>query len=165
VMPTVVVGVAFRGLLVEGGPLGFLGLDQSVPAVIAALVFFNYCVVVRTVGTMWAHLDPRPEQAARALGASPWRAFREVTLPQLAPAIGSAAALVFLFCATAFGTVLVLAPLGYGTLETEIYRQTADLFDLRHAAVLSLLQVLGVRATEFGVGPGRVTDGLAGLLA
>jgi thiamine transport system permease protein len=136
--------VAFRGLLVEGGLLGFLGLDQSVPAVIAALVFFNYCVVVRTVGAMWAQLDPRPEQAARALGASPWRAFREVTLPQLAPAIGSAAALVFLFCATAFGTVLVLAPLGYGTLETEIYRQTADLFDLRHAAVLSLLQVLVV---------------------
>ena len=144
VMPTVVVGVAFRGLLVEGGPLGFAGLDQSVPAVVAALVFFNYCVVVRTVGAMWAHLDPRPEQAARALGASPWRAFREVTLPQLAPAISSAAALVFLFCATAFGTVLVLAPLGYGTLETEIYRQTADLFDLRHAAVLSVLQVLVV---------------------
>ena len=144
VMPTVVVGVAFRGLLVEGGPLGFLGLDQSVPAVIAALVFFNYCVVVRTVGVMWAQLDPRPEQAARALGASAWRAFREVTLPRLAPAIGSAAALVFLFCATSFGTVLVLAPPGYGTLETEIYQQTANLFDLRHAAVLSVLQVLVV---------------------
>lgn len=144
VMPTVVVGVAFRGLLVEGGPLGFLGLDQSIPAVVAALVFFNYCVVVRTVGALWAHLDPRPEQAARALGASPWRAFREVTLPRLAPAIGSAAALVFLFCATAFGTVLVLAPPGYGTLETEIYRQTANFFDLRHAAVLSVLQVLVV---------------------
>jgi thiamine transport system permease protein len=144
VMPTVVVGVAFRGMLVEGGPLGFLGLDQSVTAVIAALVFFNYCVVVRTVGAMWSHLDPRPEQAARALGASPWRAFREVTLPRLAPAIGSAAALVFLFCATAFGTVLVLAPPGYGTLETEIYVQTATLFDLRHAAVLSVLQLLVV---------------------
>jgi thiamine transport system permease protein len=144
VMPTVVVGVAFRGLLVERGPLGFLGLDQSVAAVIAALVFFNYCVVVRTVGAMWGHLDPRPEQAARALGATPWRAFLEVTLPRLAPAIGSAAALVFLFCATSFGTVLVLAPPGYGTLETEIYQQTANLFDLRHAAVLSVLQVLVV---------------------
>ena len=41
---------------------------------VAALVFFNYAVVVRTVGAMWAHLDPRPEQAARALGASPWHA-------------------------------------------------------------------------------------------
>jgi len=144
VLPAVVVGVAFRGLLVEQGPLGFLGLDQSVPALIAALVFFNYCVVVRTVGALWAHLDPRPEQAARALGASPWRAFREVTLPRLAPAIGSAAALVFLFSATAFGTVLVLAPAGYGTLETEIYRQTVNYFDLRAAAVLSVLQVLVV---------------------
>lgn len=144
VMPTVVVGVTFRGLLVQGGPLGFLGLDQSFPAVVAALVFFNYCVVVRTVGALWSHLDPRPEQAARALGASPLRAFREVTLPQLAPAIGSAAALVFLFCATAFGTVLVLRPPGYGTLETEIYLQTVNFLDLRTAAVLSVLQVLVV---------------------
>jgi thiamine transport system permease protein len=141
VMPTVVVGVAFRGLLVEGGPLGSLGLDQSFPALVAALVFFNYCVVVRTVGALWAHLDPRPEQAARALGASPAQAFREVTLPQLAPAIGSAAALVFLFSATAFGTVLVLAPPGYETVETEIYRQTVYFLDLRTAAVLSVLQV------------------------
>jgi hypothetical protein len=29
----------------------------------------------------------------------------------------------------------------------------------------SILQLMGVRATEFGVGPGRVTEGLAGLLA
>lgn len=146
VMPTVVVGVAFRSLLVEGGPLGFLGLDRSVTAIVAALVFFNYSVVVRMVGSMWAHLDPRPEQAARALGASAWRAFREVTLPQLAPAIASAAALVFLFCATAFGTVLVLRPAGYGTLETEIYIQTVDFLNLRAAAILSVLQVLVVAA-------------------
>jgi thiamine transport system permease protein len=144
VMPTIVVGVAFRGLLVDGGPLGFLGLDQTFVAVVAALVFFNYCVVVRTVGALWAHLDPRPEQAARALGASPWQAFRSVTLPRLAPAIGSAAALVFLFCATAFATVLVLGGPGYGTIETEIYVQTTAFLDLRAAAVLSVLQVLVV---------------------
>lgn len=141
VLPTVVVGVAFRSLLVEGGPLSFLGADGTFGAVVAALVFFNYAVVVRTVGSMWAHLDPRPEQAARALGASPWRAFREVTLPALTPAIASAAALVFLFCATAFGTVLVLGGLGYGTVETEIWVQTTQFLDLRAAAVLSVVQL------------------------
>lgn len=70
VLPTVVVGVAFRSLLGAGGPLGFLGLDGTFAAVVAALVFFNYAVVVRTVGGMWARLDPRAEEAARALGAS-----------------------------------------------------------------------------------------------
>jgi thiamine transport system permease protein len=144
VLPTVVVGVAFRSLLVEGGLLGSLGADGTFGAVVAALVFFNYAVVVRTVGSMWAHLDPRPEQAARALGASPLRAFREVTLPALTPAIASAASLVFLFCATAFGTVLVLGGPGYGTVETEIWVQTTQFLDLRAAAVLSVVQLVVV---------------------
>ena len=141
VLPTVVVGVSFRALLVEGGPLGGLGADGTFGAVVAALVFFNYAVVVRTVGSMWAHLDPRPEQAARALGASPWRTFREVTLPALTPAIASAASLVFLFCATSFGTVLVLGGSGYGTVETEIWVQTTQFLNLRAAAVLSVVQL------------------------
>ena len=85
VLPTVVVGAAFQSLLGAGGPLGGLGLDQTVWAILIAHVFFNYAVVVRTVGGIWAHLDPRQEEAARMLGASRWRAFREVTLPALRP--------------------------------------------------------------------------------
>ena len=142
VLPTVVVGVAFRGLLVEDGPLGFLGADGTFAAIVAALVFFNYAVVVRTVGAMWSHLDPRAEQAARALGASPWRAFREVTLPALVPAIAAAASLVFLFCATSFGIVLVLGGPSYGTVETEIWLQTTQFLDLRTTAVLSVVQLV-----------------------
>ena len=144
VLPTVVVGVAFRSLLVDDGPLGFLGADGTFAAIVAALVFFNYAVVVRTVGTMWSHLDPRAEQAARSLGASPWQAFRAVTLPALGPAITSAASLVFLFCATSFGTVLVLGGPSYGTVETEIWLQTTQFLDLRAAAVLSTVQLLVV---------------------
>lgn len=144
VLPTVVVGVAFRALLRDNGPLGFLGLDGTFAAIIAALVFFNYAVVVRTVGGMWERLDPRPEQAARSLGASPARAFWTVTLPALTPAITSAASLVFLFCATAFGTVLVLGGMRFGTVETEIWIQTTQFLDLRAAAVLSVVQVVVV---------------------
>ncbi|MFC0705088.1 ABC transporter permease [Cellulomonas uda] len=144
VLPTVVVGVAFRSLLVENGPLGFLHLDGTFAAVVAALVFFNYAIVVRGVGGMWERLDPRAEQAARALGATPWRALRTVTLPALTPAIASAASLVFLFCATAFGTVLVLGGLRYGTVETEIWVQTTQFLDLRAAAVLSVVQLVVV---------------------
>ncbi|MFS0703927.1 ABC transporter permease [Cellulomonas sp. 179-A 9B4 NHS] len=144
VLPTVVVGVAFRSLLVEGGLLGGLGLDGTRTAVVLALVFFNYAVVVRTVGGLWERLDPRAEQAARSLGASPWRAFRTVTLPALAPAIASAASLTFLFCATAFGTVLVLGGRQFGTVETEIWVQTTQFLDLRAAAVLSVLQLVVV---------------------
>jgi thiamine transport system permease protein len=142
VLPTVVVGVAFRSLLAPGGLLGFLHLDGTLAAIVAALVFFNYAVVVRTVGGMWTHLDPRPAHAARTLGAPPWRTFLSVTLPSLAPAIASAAAVVFLYCASAFGIVLVLGGRRFGTIETEIYLQTVQYLDLRAAAVLSVAQLV-----------------------
>ena len=150
VLPSVVVGVAFHALVTTGGPLGggVLGrsLDGTTAIVVAALVFFNYGLVVRTVGTMWSRLDPRAVEAARALGAGPWRAWRSVTLPSLAPAIASAASLTFLFCATAYGVVLVLGGPGIGTIETEIYVLTAQYLDLRAAAVLSVLQLAVIAA-------------------
>lgn len=150
VLPSVVVGVAFHALVTRGGPLEDLGLDGTLSAVVAALAFFNYGLVVRTVGTMWSRLDPRAVEAARALGASPMRAFATVTLPALAPAIASAASLTFLFCATAYGVVLVLGGVGIGTIETEIYRLTTQYLDLRGAAVLSVVQ-LGVIALALWV--------------
>lgn len=144
VLPTVVVGVAFRTLLAPSGPLGFLGLDGTAAAIVAAMVFFNLAVVVRTVGGLWEHLDPRREQAAAALGATPWQVLRTVTLPALAPAVVAAASVVFLFCATAFGVVLTLGGLRYATVETEIYLLTTQFLDLRAAAALSILQLLVV---------------------
>src|SRR5690606_13477614 len=71
VLPTIVVGVAYRQLLGEGGPLSFLGWEQSPVAIVLGLAFFNAAVVIRTVGSAWESLDPRPGEAAAALGASP----------------------------------------------------------------------------------------------
>ncbi len=146
VLPTVVVGVAFRMLLGEGHLLGWTGLDGTVWAIILAHAFFNIAIVARTVGGVWARMDPRPEQAARALGAGPARVFATVTAPRLLPAVASASAVVFLFCATSFGVVLVLGGTRFRTLETEIYLQTVQVFDLRMAAALSVLQLLAVTA-------------------
>lgn len=144
VLPTVVVGVAFLSLIGPRGPLAALGLEESRVAIVAALVFFNYSVVVRTVGGMWGQLDPRMPQAARALGASPLRALLTVTLPALMPAIASAAALVFLFCASAFGIIMVLGGVKYSTIETEIWYQTTQLLDLGAASALSIAQLVVV---------------------
>jgi thiamine transport system permease protein len=149
VLPTVVVGVAFRELIGESGPLGFLGLDGSAAAIVAGLVFFNVAVVIRAVGAAWESLDPRPGEAAAALGASPAHVFRTVTLPMLRPAIVSAASVVFLFCATAFGVVLTLGGLRYSSVETEIYLLTTNLLDLQAAAALSIVQLLAITALLF----------------
>jgi thiamine transport system permease protein len=164
VLPTVVVGVAFRQLLGESGPLGFLGLDGSPVAIVAGLTFFNVAVVIRAVGASWESLDVRPAEAAAALGASPRQVFLTVTLPALRPALVSAASVVFLFCATSFGVVLTLGGLRYSSVETEIYLLTTQLLDLQAAAALSIVQLVAVtvllalaarlRATS-GAGPGR----------
>ncbi|MFF5936978.1 ABC transporter permease [Streptomyces sp. NPDC012508] len=147
VMPTVMVGTAFLALVGRGGLLDELWgvrLDTTVWAILLAHVFFNYAVVVRTVGGLWAQLDPRQEEAARVLGASRFTAWRTVTLPALAPAVAAAALMVFLFTAGSFAVVQILGGPAYSTLETEIYRQTVDRFDLTTAAVLTLVQFVAV---------------------
>ncbi|MFE2990747.1 ABC transporter permease [Streptomyces sp. NPDC059262] len=147
VLPTVVVGTAFLALVGRGGLLdGLWGvrLDTTVWAILLAHVFFNYAVVVRTVGGLWSQLDPRQEEAARMLGASRWAAWRKVTLPALGPAVAAAALMVFLFTFTSFGVVQILGGPTFSTLEVEIYRQTAQIFDLSTAAVLTIVQFAAV---------------------
>ncbi|MEU8958284.1 iron ABC transporter permease [Streptomyces sp. NPDC048518] len=147
VLPTVVVGTAFLALIGRGGlfdELWGVRLDTTVWAILLAHVFFNYAVVVRTVGGLWSQLDPRQEEAARMLGASRWTAWRTVTLPALGPAVAAAALMVFLFTFTSFGVVQILGGPAYSTLEVEIYRQTAQLLDLPTAAVLTIVQFVAV---------------------
>jgi thiamine transport system permease protein len=139
VLPTVVVGTAFVAL----------GWRDSIVAILAAHVFFNVAVVVRTVGTLWGRLDPNLHDAARVLGASQWSVFRTVTLPLLRPAIAAAASIVFLFTFTSFGVVLILGGFQFATLEVEIYRQAVDLFDLPLAAALAVVQLVGVTAALY----------------
>jgi len=137
VLPTVVVGGAFRALL----PPAWIG---TLGAILLAHAFFNIAVVVRVVGGLWAHLDRRYEAAASTLGASPIRVLRTVTWPLLRPAVLAASALVFLFSFTSFGVVLVLGGPTTSTLEVEIYRRTVQLFDLPGAATLCVLQLVAV---------------------
>ena len=153
VLPTVVTAAAFRALLGSHGIVnaslisafnltkGPIQLEQTVTFFLIAHVFYNYTMVLRIVSSFWSSLDPSLVTAARMLGASPFTAFRKITLPLLLPAIGSAALLVFIFCFTSFGVVLILGGPGYATIEVEIYRQAVQLFNLPMAAALSLIQI------------------------
>lgn len=153
VMPTLVVAAAFNALI---GPSGWLNLvlmrwlDLSRPpldltgtliAILLAHVFYNTTIVLRMVGDFWSHLDVRLGQSAQVLGANRWQLWLRITLPLLMPAISAAALLVFLFCFTSFGVILILGGPGFSTLETEIYYQTVGLFNLPLAAMLSMIQL------------------------
>jgi thiamine transport system permease protein len=154
VLPTMVVAAAFTALLGPQGHLNrwlmaVLGLDaplihlqQTLALVLIAHVFYNAAIIVRLVGGFWANLNPRVEEAARVLGAGRWRTFREVTLPLLLPSIAAASLLVFLFCFTSFGVILVLGGPRLATIEVEIYYQAVPFFNLPLAAALSLVQMI-----------------------
>ncbi len=154
VLPTVVTAAAFRALLGTNGLLnnwltagfGFaeppIKIDQTISFFLLAHVFYNYALVVRIVGDFWAGLNPDIRAAATTLGASPSKVFFRITLPLLLPAIGSAALLIFIFCFTSFGVILMLGGPGNSTIEVEIYRQSVQLFNLPMAAILSLIQIV-----------------------
>ncbi len=154
VLPTVVVAAAFVALI---GPTGVVNnwlvdlfgfdappirLSQTVGIILLAHVFYNYSVALRLLSAYWQNLPPSLTQAAQMLGASPGRAFVEITLPLLRPALLAAAALVFTFTFTSFGVIVVLGGPRFATLEVEIYRQAVNLFNLPVAAALSLWQIL-----------------------
>ncbi len=153
VLPTLVVANAFTALL---GPRGLLntglmnlfGLEtpplqfqHTLGFILLAHVFYNYTIVLRLVSGFWANLDPRLAEAGQMLGVGRWQTFRQITLPLLLPVIGAAALLVFIFCFTSFGVILILGGPRFATLEVEIYRQAVNLFNLPLAATLSLVQI------------------------
>ena len=154
VLPTIVVAVAFTALLGPGGLandwlMRLPGIDEppiqlmnSFWAILIAHVFYNVALAARIISVSWARVDSRLEDAAAMLGASRAGTFWTVTLPLLRTPIIAAGSLVFLFCFTSFGVVLILGGPQYSTIETEIYRETLFLFRLPLAATLALLQLI-----------------------
>ena len=154
VLPTVVVAVAFSALL---GPSGlansalqqFPGVDSApidlsngIWLILAAHVFYNVALAARMIGASWATIDPRIGEAAAVLGAGRIERFARITLPQLRAAILAAGSLVFLFCFTSFGVILILGGPQYSTIETEIYRELVFLFRPPLAAALAMIQLV-----------------------
>jgi molybdate transport system permease protein len=116
VLPPVVGGVA---LLLAFGRRGLVGsvLDQAfgiqIPFTTAAAVIAETFVampflVIAVEGGLRS-LDPRYEEAARALGAKGWMVFVRVTLPLLRPAIFSGAVLCWARALGEFGATITFA--------------------------------------------------------
>ena len=138
-LPTVVVGAAFLATLPAS-------IRQGWFAIICAHVFFNLGMAVRTLTSASERLDSGPWEAARTLGASPFVAWRTVTLVQLRSTIGGIAGLVGTLCLTAFGVVLLLGGPSYATVDVEIYRQALQFLRVDRAAVLAAAQFIAIAA-------------------
>jgi spermidine/putrescine transport system permease protein len=98
---------------------GRLGVDAGLFTIIMAQVTFvaGYPLLI-----LMARLQRQPlelEEAALDLGASPFRVFRRLTLPYLAPALASAAVIAFLASMENYNTTM-FAKGGACTFATEI---------------------------------------------
>ncbi len=154
VLPSIVVAVGFtvfRNAHEFWIEIGLTFLSDPVYWIIAAHVFVNYSIAVRTIGGVWATMDSEIEEAAELDGAGRLKTLLAISLPKLRPAIFSAAALVFLFSATSFGIVLVLGGGQIETIETAIYFSATQFLDIEAAAALVLVQTL-ITAAAFLVG-------------
>ncbi len=118
-----------------------LRLLYSMWGVVLAHAFYNAPVFARFVAAAWEGMDPEPLEAARTLGAGPFRAFTTVTLPVLFPPIASAASLVFVFCFLSFAIPLTIGGARYTTLEVGVYLYARVHNAIPEAAALALLEL------------------------
>jgi putrescine transport system permease protein len=94
VMPEVVMGISML-LLFVGSERLFGGPDRGFLTIAIAHITFSISFVAVVVQARLADFDRSLEEAAMDLGATPWVVFRTVTLPLIAPAVGSGWLLAF----------------------------------------------------------------------
>jgi iron(III) transport system permease protein len=136
-LPGIVVALA----LVFFGTRVALPLYQTLAMLVFALSIHYLPLAVGPVGAALMQVPPRLEEAASGLGRTPWQVFRTITRPLVTSGVLAGAALVFLHALKELPATLLLAPIGFETLATDIFRQTTTGF-FEAAAIPALILLL-----------------------
>lgn len=148
--PGVVVGFMIILLVGRQGLIGditkWVAGEKVVLAYSMAGLFLGYLYfsIPRTITTIMASaekLDTSLEEAARSLGAPPWRVVKDVLIPALVPGLISSGAICFATSMGAFGTAFTLAT-DIDVLPILIYTEFTLMANIAMAAALSI--VLGL---------------------
>lgn len=134
----------FGGLGVTGG-----AVLHTEAAVVAGLVNVLLPFLVLSVATSLQAIDPAVPLAAASLGASPWRVFRNVTLPLSLPGVLAGLMIVFSLSSTSFVTPALLGGSDYKVLATVLYQQAMVLQNWPFAATLAVALVTLVLVVLF----------------
>lgn len=150
-VPPFVGAIAWTGLLGPSGMINKYWADHfggplwniyGGDGVVFLLTVHSYPMAYLIIGAALRKVPGDLEQAARASGASPWRALRSVTLPLLRPALLASFTLTAVSNLADFGIPAIVGlPERYVTLSTMVYRfiQSGTV-----AAPLELVSTIGI---------------------
>ncbi|MHC2281573.1 putative spermidine/putrescine transport system permease protein [Bradyrhizobium diazoefficiens] len=119
-----------------------LKLMYTETGIVVGLVHIYVPFMVLTLTGVIGRIDERLEQAAENLGASPLRAFLEVTLPLSLPGILAGSLLVFALAISAYVTPILLGGFQIMTLPILIYQQISANFNVGFAAALGIILLM-----------------------
>jgi iron(III) transport system permease protein len=123
-------GNALPGIVIALA-LVFFAANYATPVYqTTALLVFAYVVRFFPQALAGSHsalvrVSPRLEEAGRGLGRTPREVFARVTAPLVAPGLLAGGALVFLSTMKELPATLLLRPIGFETLATEIWKYTS----------------------------------------
>ena len=128
-IPSIVIGLSFLNLYYATGRMLGWNLAGTFTGIAIGHFFHATPYVIGTTVAVLQRFDVRLDEAARTLGASPWRTFRRVTLPVIAPGIYAGALYSFM---VSFGDVpiaMFLTKPGFTTYPVELYFSLESAFD------------------------------------
>lgn len=158
VLPGVVLGLALYVFYVSSG----IGLARSMAGLIVGHVIVTCPFVIATVTAALVGFDRSLEEAARSLGASPFTAFRLVTLKIISPAISAGTIFAFIISFGQFEVTLFLSAPNLQTLPMAMYVALRYAFEPTAAAAgifAILLVVVSMVATSRLVNLKRIFGG------
>lgn len=140
-------GFAQQLLGLHAGPFLF-----SFGGVVFVMVLNIFPVVYFAVSRTLEAVGGRYGEVARVFGATPWRAFRRITLPLATPGLAASLLIVFALAVEEYGTPAALgARSGFYVLVTGIEQKVSDWpIDLSAASWMSLI-LMGLSLTAFWV--------------
>ena len=136
-LPGLVVALSLVAVTLAVAPFFY----QGVTVTVVAYAILALPLAQSALRAVVAQVSPGLEEAGLATGRSPWHVFRHVTLPSLAPGLGSALVLVFLSLLKELTATLILVPTGTDTLAIEVWSHTSQM-EYGGAAPYALLLVL-----------------------
>lgn len=145
-----------------GAPASHIGISfyGSQWGIIVAMLFVSAPFAVNSSRVAFESIEPNFERAARSLGATPWHAFRRVTLPLSLRGVLTGAVLVYARSISEFGAVVIIAfyPV---TAPVEVYNLflRTGLTDSASAAVLLLAVALATFLVLRALASGWVLSG------